>query len=132
MRRSLVQVLSNLAQHGSMGQIPSPTAHGAQPPGMHARMVPTQMSHSMPNQAQMMPPAAPTSMHMMPMHTQMHASQPPTQQQQQQQAAAAMQQHNSAARMQGIPQSMPPGSQAGVYPMQQMSMLDDPLMTTLH
>lgn len=126
----MLQVLTNLAQNGSLGQIPSPTAqHGAQQP-MH--MVPTQMSHSMPNQGQMMQPA-PTSMPpgmMMPpgMHPQMHAPQQQAQQAQQQQAAAMQNQQ----RMQGIPQSVPPGSQSGGYPMQQMNPMDDPLMTTLH
>lgn len=127
-----VQVLSNLSQHGSMGQIPSPTAHSAQQ-AAPMRMVPSQMSHSMPSQTPIMPHAAATSMppgmmmHGMPAG-QMQAQQQ-AQQQQQHQAAAAMQ-HNS---MQGMPQqSMPPGSRSGGYPMQQMNMLDDPLMTTLH
>ena len=115
-------MLTNLAQNGSLGQIPSPTAHGAQQPGP-MRMVPTQMSDSMPNQGQMMPPSAPTSMPPgMMMPPGMHPAQmQPTQQQQ-----------KHSARMQGIPQSMPPGIQSGGYPMQQLNPMDDPLMTTLH
>jgi hypothetical protein len=119
-----------------MGTFASAGAHAAQP---HAAM---HMAASMPRQVQMLASAAPGTslppgmmmhpgMHPVQMHVPAQQVQQQQQQQQPQGAAVTSQRRESAPQV--APHSMPPGSHDAGFPMQQqMNMMDDPLMTTLH
>jgi hypothetical protein len=116
-----VQVLSNLSQQGSLAQMPGASSH---PPGAphlaHMGVMTGHLSHSMGPPPTMLPPGG-ASMHMMPPTT-MHQHMP--------HMHAPQSMRAQPVRMHGAPPQSMAATQA--YPMQQMSMMDDPLMTTLH